>query len=51
MLEAAWAALRDPAGFDAHGAQVFFVASTQLPAAVICLYLVLVRLGSVPSAL
>jgi hypothetical protein len=37
--------LRDPAGFDAHGAQVFFVASTQLPAAVICLYLVLVRLG------
>ena len=45
MLEAAWAALRDPASFDAHGAQAFFAASTPLPAAVICLYLVLVRLG------
>ena len=42
---AALQALRDPAHFDAHGAQAFFASTTPLPAAVIALYLVLVRAG------
>ena len=44
-MDSLWRGLRDPASFDAHSTQVFFASSTPLPAAVICLYLVLVRLG------